>query len=380
MAFRFTGRFILLLCIALAAGTPCAAARLVAGGQVLEALDGRPLPGATVAVFDDRGEVVGTDVTDADGVWAVPVDWAHCHLKAPPGGRGIFSTVTGVVLWPLRIVSDIVVTPASSALKGAIRAAGGAAAAGVGVAAAAGAGPVAAAAAGAAARAVGSYAAGQVVGDSDEDLEPRKLQPVPASRAATGQVRVRVWKKGYQDYSGVTGVYLLSSVRVDGDREAPLALTDPVLLARSGSALTSSAPARIGWFRRVEADPAVAPGGSRVRLTAEITLPVEAGSRVWVIARNLATRKAYPMSRVSGDVWEAVLDVPERGPFRNHEISIVAYRSPLEDGSRDRGAEGRLERQGAFDPKKPFPVDPALLLCRNRGYAVVTVTRPEGSR
>ncbi len=379
MAIRFSYTLLVLLSLALSAVLPASAARLVAGGQVLDAADGRPLAGATVAVFDDRGDVVGTDDTDADGVWAVPVDWAHCHLKAPPGGKGLFSTVTGVVLWPFRMVSDIVVTPASSAIKGAIKAAGGAAAAGVGVAAAAGAGPVAAAAAGAAARTVGSYAAEQVVGDPDEDLE-QKMKPLQSSRGATGQVRVRVWKKGFQDYTGVTGVYLLSSILMEEDRHAPLALTDAVHLARSGSGLTSSAPMRFGWFRRVEADPAVAPGGSRVRLSAEITLPREVGSGVWMIARNLTTRKDYVMIHAGGDLWHADLDAPERGPFRNHEIAIVAYRSPLEDGGRDRGAEGRLERQGAFDPKKPFPVDPALLLCRNRGYTVVTVTRPEKRR
>ncbi|BCW99869.1 MAG: hypothetical protein KatS3mg024_2696 [Armatimonadota bacterium] len=380
MAICFPYRLCVLLSLALAAALPASAAGLVSGGQVLDAADGRPLAGATVAVFDDRGEVVGTDNTDADGVWAVPVDWAHCHLKAPPGGKGLFSTVTGVVLWPFRIVSDIVVTPASSAIKGAIKAAGGAAAAGVGVAAAAGAGPVAAAAAGAAARTVGSYAAEQVVGDPDEDLEHNKMKPLQSSRGATGQVRVRVWKKGFQDYTGVTGVYLLSSIRMEEGRHVPLALTDAVQLARSGSGLTSSAPVRFGWFRRVEADPAVAPGGSRVRLSAEITLPREAAERAWVIARNLTTRKDYVMIHAGGDVWQADIDAPERGPFRNHEIAIVAYRSPLEDGGRDRGAEGRMDRQGAFDPKKPFPVDPALLLSRNRGYTVVTVTRPEKQR
>lgn len=374
--------FVRIVCIALllAQGGVCGAEPddLIASGVVVDVATGSPMQGATVAVFDDRGEVVGTDVTDGDGLWAVPVEWDHSHLKAPPKGGGLFSAVVGVVTWPVRVASDIIITPAGSALKGAIRAAGGAAAAGASVAALAGAGPVATAAAGAAAKKVGSYAAGQVVGEDDEEQEgtqPDTMKPVKG--ALSGQVRVRAWKSGQKDYSGVTGVYKLDQIRLEEDKLAPLAVCDAVALAPSGSPLATSAPRVFGIFKDVSAEPAIAPAGSSVRLAADIAIPEELLGSVWMIARNQATRETFEMKRTGGTRWEASIPIPSRGPFRNHEVTIVAYRSPLDDGGRDKGAEGRIEDKGGWDPRKPFPVDPALLACRTRGHAVITVTKPE---
>ncbi len=377
--------FVRIVCIALllAHGGECGAAPddLIASGVVVDVATGSPMQGVTVAVFDDRGEVVGTDVTDGDGLWAVPVEWDHSHLKAPPSRGGLFSALVGVVIWPVRMASDIIITPAGSALKGAIRAAGGAAAAGASVAALAGAGPVATAAAGAAAKTVGSYAAGQVVGEDDGEQEGTQRDTMkPVKGSLSGQVRVRAWKSGHKDYSGVTGVYRLDQLRLDEDKVAPLALCDAVALASLDSPLASSAPRVFGIFTRVSAEPAITAAGSEVRLTADIALPEELLRSVWMIARNQATRETFEMKRTGGTRWEASIPIPSRGPFRNHEVTIVAYRSPLEDGGRDKGAEGRIEDRGGWDPKKPFPVDPALLACRNRGYAVITVTKPEQGR
>lgn len=360
--------------MALAAVSICGvkAESLVATGLVTDAVSKSPVEGATVVVFNPKGEVVGTSVTNDAGEWAIPAAWDDCHLKKPSGGGGLFSSILGVITWPVRTVVKVVAPPAGAAVKSAARTAGGVAMAGVGVAAAAGAGPVAIAAAGSAANTVGRYAAGQMIGDEKPEQENGKSVP----KSLSGQVMVRVCKPGHKDYSGSVGIYMLDRVQSGDDKPVTVAIGDPVKLASDESATISSAPREVGIFQQVVTEPAVVPGGSVVRVRARIQIPDEVIPSVWMVGKDLSTRKEFVLLPRKDGWWEAALEIPPKGPYRNHEITIAAYRTLDEHKKRDGEIEKRIGRAGAWDPEKPFPVDPAILMCRTRGYAVVTVTKP----
>lgn len=360
-----------LLVLAVPACSPVAA-DLVTGGAVVEASGGAPVTGATVAVFDDEGEVVGTDITDADGTWAIETEWDHAHLKAPSRGGGLFSSLLGIVTWPVRTTARVVGGSAKVLFKSAARAAGGAAAAGASVAAVAGAGPVAQAAIGQVGRTVGRAASEAVVGKPDDELDDRK----PDNDPAPGQVMVRVWKQGQKDYLGPTSVYTLERLRDEKGHDVDVATVDPVLLAVKDSGERSSAPRRYGVFTDVQADPAIAEGGATVRITAIMPLPEEMASSTAMVAWDLTSQQRVQLTRQSGETWEGQMELPRKGPYRNHDLTIVAYRVPNDKGERDEKLEGRIWDKDAWDMEKPYPVDPALLVSRNRGHVIITVTKP----
>lgn len=350
-------------------------AALAAGGVVRNAETGKPIPGVTVAAFNQDGKVVDTDITDEDGLWVVEVGWREAHLKEPPRGRGLFSSIVGVVTWPVKQVVNVVNRPLKAVLKGAAKAAGGAAAAGATVAAVAGAGPVAAAAAGAAGSRVGQYAVEQVVGDEDEAIEEMRLEKLKNAELA-GQVRLRVWKEGYRDFTGAASVYLLDQVRDENDRTISLAYVDPILLASANSGHASSAPREIGLFQEVTASPAIVPAGQSVKVRARIQIAREIKDQVVMLARVVESSDEFQLYPAGDGWWEGTWDIHEKARRRNYQVAIVAYRTPKEDVSRDRGLEGRVAKSRAWEPGRPFPVDPAVLASRNRGYVVVTVTDP----
>lgn len=350
-------------------------AALVAGGVVRNAKTGKPIEGVTVAAFNQDGTVVDTDTTDEDGLWVTEVGWREAHLKEPPRGRGLFSSIVGVVTWPVKQVVNVVNRPLKAVLKGAAKAAGGAAAAGATAAAVAGAGPVAAAAAGAAGSKVGQYAVEQVVGDEEEAEEEMRLEKLRTAELS-GQIRLRVWKEGYRDFTGAASVYLLDQIRDENDREISLAFIDAVLLAPSNSGLGSSAPREIGLFQDVTASPAIVPAGQSVKVRTRIKIAREVKDQVVMLARVVESSDEFQLYHVGDDWWEGTWDIHEKARRRNYQVAIVAYRTPKEHVTRDKGLEGRIARSRAWEPGRPFPVDPAVLACRNRGYVVVTVTDP----
>jgi len=220
---------------------------------------------------------------------------------------------------------------------------------------------------------VGKIATEMVVGDPEEELEREKER---ASSAA--QLQVRVWKDGFRDYSGKTGVYLLDRVEDEEEKqEFSLALVDRVHLSAEGSTQASRAPRTMGVFTKVTADPAIAPAGTTVTVTAQVAIAPEVIGATRMVARNLATKDEFELRPDSDGVWRGKFEAPAKGPYRNHEIVLVAYRCPEGELARDKRIEGRAAGLGAWDPKKPFPVDPEFLTSRNRGVVVVTVTRPE---
>lgn len=371
MAFRFSNVVLAVLVCALAASGPAVGAKLMAGGVIVDAAGEAPVPGVTVAVFNDDGEVVATDVTDEEGLWAAPVEWGHCQLKEPPRGGGLFSSIVGVATWPVRQVVGVVSVPAKAALKTAIKAAGGAVAAGGAAAAVAGGGPVAIAAAGAAGKTISNYTLDRVVGDPEEELEAARQTGVK-----NAQVTVRVWKPGAKDFSGSLGIYMLDQIQGEDSKELPLAVTDAVLLADESSGAASKPQRLFGIFRNVSASPLMAEAGSSITVSANLVVPAEIAGAVHVVGHDLETDQDFVLLQTAAGVWQGQLLVPEKGPFRNHRITLVAYRSLQEAGLRDAKQEDRIEKQGAWDPGKPFPVDPAVLACRNRGMVQVTVFRP----
>lgn len=341
----------------------------MAGGVVVSADSRTPVAGATVAVFTRDGEVIDTDQTDENGQWAVEIGWQDAKLNSPPKGRGLFSSIVGAVTWPVRTAATMVGVPAKAAVKSAARAAGGAAVAGAGVAAAASGGPVAVAAASKAGETVGRYAAGQVVGN-EEDLAQKRR----AERAA--QLLVRVWKPGFKDYTGLAGVYLVDQVQQQKGQPFNLAYVDAVELAAQTAKENSTAPETFGVFKQVLAEPGICEGGLTVKVTAEMPVPPEVQDEVRMVGKDLTTGQTFAVPPSHGDWWEGYLPLSEKGPFRNHQITLVAYRQPQPDKQRDEDTERAIDKKGAWDQRKDFPVDPALLACRDRGAVLITVTRP----
>ncbi len=354
-----------------------AEAGLVVGGVVVDASTGAALTGATVALFDDSGDVVGTDLTDGDGTWAIETEWKHAHLKAPSSGGSLFSSLIGVVTWPVRTTARFVGGSTKALFKGAARAAGGAAVAGVSVAAVSGAGPVAEAAVGQIGRTVGRAASDAVVGALDDDSpEDERSDQMRNSDPQPGEVTVRVWKQGAKDYHGRVSVYALERFRDENGHSKAAATVDPVLLASEESGGVSSAPRHFGILNHVSADPMIVEAGATVRLSCQMPLPDEMLSSTCVVAWDLSTRQRQSLTRTEEGAWQGEMELPKKGPYRNHEITIVAYRNLDQKAGGDEKLEARLWDKDAWNPRKAYPVDPVLLVSRNRGQVTVTVIKP----
>jgi hypothetical protein len=316
---------------------------------------GRPLQGATVALYNDKNQVVDYAKTDSEGTYALAIPRSALHLDKK--GGGFFHKVAGAVGGVGRI--------AAMPLKMGIRAAAGIATASD---------PL---------TRVGIGTASGVAQGLVDVMAPRERKKPAELRKMPGVVVMKVTAPGHNDAVSLARVYWMEeqSIRAGGrDQRVVTTWVDPVKMTHSGSTDPSTFDSTYLTFTETRFEPSIAEPGQRVMLATRLLLPPDPRTPVVVVARNNKTGQLYELERMDAGVYGTYIEIDKRFPRNDQTFTILAYAEQDEKPGRSKKVEDALQRGGYFQPDKPFVYNPLVVVSRNRGEVVLTVVEPARKR
>jgi hypothetical protein len=321
-------------------------------GQVKDA-SGRPVGGATVAIYNDKNQVVDYAKSDGDGNYALAVPRSTLHLDKK--GGGFFHKVAGAVGGVGRI--------AAMPLKAGIRAAAGIATASD---------PI---------TRVGIGTASGVAQGLVDVMAPRERKKAVELRKLPGVVVMKVTAEGHNDAVSLARIYWMEEQRLrSGGREQKVVTSwvDPVKLTSTRSNEPSMFDSTYLTFSAPRFEPSIAEPGQSVRLMTRLSLPDEPRTPIVVVARNHKTGELYELERLDAGVYGTTISIDKKFPRNDQTFTILAYAEQDEQLGRSRKVEDALVRANYFNPDKPFLYNPLVVVSRNRAEVVLTVV--EASR
>jgi hypothetical protein len=381
-------RLLTVMAIAAVAGTtPCAARaddNIIVVGHVFASDGKQPLADATVAVYDDKNQVIDHARTDADGKYTLKVPRSDFHFPSHHSGGNFMGGL----------------------LKGAVKVVG--AAASVAVPLAGMANPIAGAGASLAEGALSGLGGGGVrrlpggkmgAGMMDQararalvsQMQARGMAVPPQLLAiangsaegaetlaanASGALPVRVTLQGHADAVSVTQIYCLQEQidREDGKKTRTVtAWVDPVQLAETGDQASAVVPHRFFKLQQAQAEPSIAEYGQTVKMSVKMATPGEPNVPIIVIAHNVKTGKDYELTPAGDDLYSAEIMVDKEFVKNTQTLCILAYAQDPEKPGRNKKSEDALRGGGLWDATKPYLFDPGICRSRNRAEVVLTV-------
>ncbi len=329
----------------------CAEEFVWATGRVTDA-GGRPVPNATVAVYDAKNRVVDYVRTDQNGDYTLAIPHSALNLTRRKGGflhsvsRSVNSLVGGAGNF------------ASGPIKAGIRAASSLATASD---------PLTKAGIGAAVG-IATNIVDIVTGTGVRRGTLRRTSP--------GVLAVKVVADGHNDAVALGRVYWMQEeVYTAGgrDQRAIVAWMDPVRLAHAGDNGASSIGSDYLTFTDARISPGIVERGGEVTVSVVFRKAPEPRTPVVIVARNARTGKTYGLDPVGGDRYECRFVVDQRNPLNDQVITVLAYAEQDVKPGRNPDVERAIERAGLWDPKRPFVYNPLLIASRNRVELTLTV-------
>lgn len=348
--------FLVLLALILALPCCSSADDLVwAIGQVKDT-SGRAVGGATVAIYNDKNEVVDYAKSDSEGNYALAVPRGTLHLDKK-GGGGFLHEVAGAVGGVGRM--------AAMPLKATIRAVAGVAVASdpitrVGI----------------------GTASGVALGLVDIMAPRERKTPVPL-RQQPGVVVMKVTAPGHNDAVSLARVYWmeLQNLRAGGrEQKVVTSWVDPVKMAPAGSTQASMFDSTYLTFSEPRFEPGIVEPGHTVQLSVRLSLPPDPRTPLVVVARNSKTGEMYELERLEQGLYGAEIAIDKRFPKNDQVFAILAYAEQDERPGRSKKVEDALVGQGYFKPERPFLYNPLMVVSRNRAEVVLTVVEPSRKR
>lgn len=352
-------RFVCLLAVAIGAGIPASAEELVwATGKVNDS-DGRPLTGALVAVYDESNKVVDYARTDQNGEYALAVPKRLLHIERRKGKGFVAEVFTGVT----RVVGG-----AAGFVANPLRA---------GVHAVANAqadlnpNPLT----------KGGFAVGGAVVDSVLfAVSPHEKQRSPVEeRKRPGSLLVKVIAPDHTDIVGVGHVYWMQqeTFKAGGKTQKTLAAwMDPIGLQPNDSEAPSKIDNSYLKFVSARLEPSIAEPGQIVRITARLPLPPTPEINMVVVARNNRNGAKWQLKLDNDGYYVGEIQIDKRFPPDDQTISLLAYAADDQHPGRRPDAEAAIEREGLWNPAKPYIYDPLLVVSRTRADLLLTVVQP----
>ncbi len=323
-----------------------------ATGMVVSADGKKPLAGAIVAVYDDRGKVIDYSKTGDDGTYSLTVPRGVLHLDHHSPGflHQVFSGVG-------RVVGGI-----AGPLKYGVRAAASAAQLGD---------PVTKAGVGAAS------GIAQNILDTMRPSGKKKLAPAP------GTVLIKVTRPGCNDAVDWGSVYWMQEeIQQEGrkQRKGMAAWLDPACLTAAGSDEASKIESDYLTFTDARLEPSIAEPGQMVKLTVEMPAPPDPSAPAVVVAKNSKTGKLIDLNPIGRGRYQAELKIDKKYPKNDQTITIIAFADQSDFPGKNKKVQNSLNGAGYWDPAKPYVYNPLFVVSRNRAEVTLTVVEPKKSR
>ena len=374
-------------------------------GKVLD-IAGKPVAGATVALQDKKGRVLGWTQTNADGEYALAADPKDALHLRPSRRRGLLEqcarAVGDVVAAPLKAVSDAVTHPGETLKSAAVSIATGTPA------------PLAAQAAARAvapgvqdknfadetARKARETAAKTAVGEGpappkkddkdkpEEKGETRLLVSAPGFKAMQGNSQAYWLEASDQDKDAANQAENKADAKQGGknkkdDKEKAKqekdsqrgmqAWLETIKLAPLASDKKSQVAQEVLTLTEAVVEPGVVAAGETVTISAKLHVPPELVSRVRVFAREArraSVIELYPQEDKDNTLFVGVMTLDPRLPPGDTTITIAALRAePVEvhlDPKKIDPLFLFVRRLEDMQPGKPYEYDPRIMASENR--------------
>lgn len=364
-------------------------------GHVVDAVTGKPLADATVALQDKNGKVVAWSKTDANGDYAIASDTLGVLGLRPSRRRGLLASlargVGQVVSAPVKIAADVVkqVNPVGTVKSAVVSAATGS--------------PIP----------LASQVVQTVTNQAQQKAKETAVKTMLGERQAAppkdkrdevvpGEVRIAVSAPGYQEVRAKAGAYWMEPAdeapknetkEQQAKRVGVRAWLENVKLAPAGApadkkgevenaALLLAAP-------RLE--PSLAAPGGTVHVVVTLQAPPPPPGKtlaqsVRVFARE--DKKHTTVELKSADpnapnVYTGDLTLDAKMPVGDTTVSVVALRAdPVEVNLHESKADPLLDfaqRLDELDPGQPYDFDPRIMASENRLDLQLTVLDPKQS-
>jgi len=329
----------------------CAEEFVWATGRVTD-VGGRPVPNATVAVYDAKNRVVDYVRTDQNGEYTITIPRSALNLTRRKGG--FLHTVSRSVNSLVGFGGNL----ASGPLKAGLRAASSLATtsdpwtkAGIG-----------------AAVGIASSIVDIVTGTG--------MRRGSLKRTSPGVLAIKVVSDRHNDAVALGRVYWMQEevYSANGRNErAIVAWLDPVRLTDAATPGASSIGSDYLTFTEARITPGIVERGGEVTISVTFRKPPEPRTPVVLVARNSRTGKMFGLDPVGGDRYECRFVVDKGHPLNDQVITVLAYAEQDVRPGRNPAAERAIERAGLWDPKRPFLYNPLLIASRNRVELTLTV-------
>ncbi len=347
--------------LACAATTGKTAEYVWATGKVVDG-NGRPLPNAFVAVYDDSNKVVDYTRTDQGGNYALAVPKQALHLEHKKGKGFIADVFTGAI----RLTGDAIGF-INNPVRAGVHAVASAESATIGD-------PLM----------KGGISAGTAVADKALTMltpRGRSHRVVPTEqRKQPGALLMKVVAPNSNDLIEIGRVYWLQqeTLRLGGKQQKTLAAwLDPIEMTSAESDRPSKFQTEYLHFTHARMEPSIAEPGQIVHITAKLLTPPDPAVYAVVVARNNHTGQRWELTPTGGGRYEGEFVVDKKFAHDDQTISILAYAEKEQKPGRREDAERAIESNGLWDPKKPFVYDPLLVVSRNRADLTLTVVIPQ---
>lgn len=360
---------------------------IIVVGHVYAADGKEPLSDATVAVYDDKNQVIDHAKTDANGMYTLHVSRNSLHFPSHHhGGNALGGLIKGVgkimgaaasIAVPLAGLANPLAGAGVSIAEGALGSLGGprhmpGSQKGSGTMASGGMDQARAQILVRQMQAHGMAVPPQMLAIANGIAVDTEMLPPNAP----GALPVRITLPGGVDAAGVTQIYCLQE-QIDHtngkNTHTVTAWVDPVQLAGPEEPKRCSVPHTFFKLVQAQIEPSIAEYGQTAQLSVKMVTPGEPIVPVIVIAHDVRTGKDYELTSTGDSMYRAEIMVDKEFAKNEHKFCILAYAQNPDKYGRSKRTEDILRGKGMWDVSKPYDFDPAVSLSRNRVEASLTV-------
>ncbi len=347
---------IALAALVLSALAPSAHAdQLVWGIGRITDTHGRPLAGATVAVYNDANHIVDYATTNAQGEYVLTLPQNLLHL--PHGHGGFLAQVFGDITHLVGGVAGFIANP----LRAGVHTLANSEAAGL-------VNPLSRG---------GAVAASVVLDEALFAVTPRPDKERPEqARKLPGALFLKAISSDRADLVAVARIYWMQDniFQLDGHtHKTRLIWIDPLQMASVNSSHPSRVVSSYLTFTGARLVPSLASPGQTVKILAKIKVPHTPAIPMIVVARDSRTGRIWQLHKRSNGLYEAEFTVDNHFPVNDQQISILAYPASSQTPGRRLNVENALLHSGMWNPRQTFIYNPLLTASRNRADLTLTV-------
>jgi hypothetical protein len=337
-------------------------------GHVLD-VDGKPLPGVTVALQDPAGKVVAWTKTNAQGEYALAADPMNAlHLRAS-ARRGLLEqcarAVGDVAMAPVKVVGNAVVNPGQTVKSAFVSVATGTPA------------PL-----------VGQVIAPAFTDKSVPNQTAKQAREVAAKTAVgegpapkgkkppvdKGEATLLVSAPNFKEARVKAGAYWLEGPGTDKTKPLGMqAWLDTIKLAPTAGDKKSDIVPEALMLTEPMIDQTLLPAGAPVKIKVKLQCPPGPDHKVRVFAREARKDTVVELTPQEGgdkNVYLGVLTLDPKTPAGETTVSIAALRAaPVEVKLDPKKADPLTEFVRRLDDMradKPYQYDPRIMASENR--------------